>query len=411
MRSLMLVGVAGALLVARPAQADEAGRQRSSISGGVGQRAEVTVLGPDTAAGWGADLVLAANDPTAPPAGTRFGVIDEHGFLGWCQVLAESWQPGPRCASCAGWERAAIWEVAPKRTSRGVVVAIRSGAGSRAPWTRTSPPSSEKEAAAIEGEVNLAAGHARLPRLRYDTARQLIDRASAEARADWVWWAVDQNAEPPSREDALLSVDPRCSSVFYDGTPLGGLHATAGFGAGVSMIPTGVKSNLVFSGTGPVPQRGDLYEIIDSRGVQAILRITGEVVDVTCYDNCPSWWRGAEWQARPRRPVVGSSLTVGPLVGLLPHARLVGSHDVARWRRNGTPDIERTVLIDLDGDGRAELRSSSYVCGCEHQASETAVRNGGVWRVTEREVLWILPMWSYCRPPRAAARPAPARRR
>lgn len=426
-----------------------------NVGAAVGQFADVTLLDQTIQEAWNTDAVLQDDTAEAPPAGGRFVVADERGYLGTLDVLPEFWQVGPLCRNCSGWERAAIWEVAPRRSPEGAIVAV-GPTKLDVPHARVVVEPSmllnageadlTERAIDIDGDgradlrrvrrrcagdveavahlirsgstwqtVELTvAGHMTPPAtptpvgfIRTEDSPHLIlradvgmlsvrlDRVSAAVSQDWLWAAIMQNESERSREDALLAVDPHCSEIRYDGTPLGGLMAGGGgFGSSASMMPPTVASRLIISGSGPRPKRGQLYQVVDERGMKGLLRATGESINTSCFDDCPAWWEGAHWQTSPRRPVAGSyALTIGPLDHPLPRARLVSieRHTSVARHPNGTPNYGVAYFVDLDGDGTADLRARDYLCGYEHQASETALREGGTWRVTERQVRYSLP--------------------
>ena len=203
----------------------------------------------------------------------------------------------------------------------------------------------------------------------------------------WLAAPLDQLAEPLVNEAALLAAGPRCQPVKYEGSLMGRVLGGPNFGASVSQRPSEIESALVLSGLGAPPTAGQLFARLDERGRIGVFRTTSEEVAVDCFDSCPDWWHGAEWDQSPGEHASGNSIIVGPLDNPRSNARIL------------TPEMsgESYTLIDLDGDGKPDLRSSNYFCGCQHWAHETLVRSGEGWRVTERNVRWILPPTDFCK--------------
>jgi hypothetical protein len=156
--------------------------------------------------------------------------------------------------------------------------------------------------------------------------------------------------------------------------------------------------------TEPAPPAGSRFIVLDESGYLGTLEVlpASWQVGPSCR-SCRQWERTAIWEISPPRSPQGAITAVGPTTSSVPHARVLVEPSTA-LNDGSVGTIERA--IDLDGDGRADLRRirmrcagdgtpdlrmSDYLCGHEHYAVETALLERGSWRVTERQVNPILP--------------------
>jgi len=193
--------------------------------------------------------------------------------------------------------------------------------------------------------------------------------------------APHNSAEPPQG-------GIRCSSIPFDGTPMGRIIEQEDSSSQEADLRLRVREL-------PELAVGQQYVLLDGHVVVGMATVLGPGCGLDhdkCYGDCA--WLNA---CGALSPTPGANTTKAPersdmielwRVAIGPVDGLAGKITVRFFDAEDRPDGWRLQLVaDTDGDGQDDLEQLEADCGRDDTAVETRVLRAGSWHVTERVIV------------------------
>lgn len=171
------------------------------------------------------------------------------------------------------------------------------------------------------------------------------------------------------RNDALVAADPLCRYV----APTTEIRV---------LDVRGREPNLSVDGGGPAPQAGSHFVVLSRQGYVGEIAVAGDTSPrFSCHDGCPDFVRPVVWMDRGAAAAEGARFDAfGPFAEVHRSGRILGPDEEDHSSTEWSP----VLTADLDGDGTADVRVRTHICGCWDEVRETSVRHGSTWTVSSR---------------------------